>query len=212
MAEPTGAPTSGMNKKVLGMPMWLVILGGTTLVAGAYFLYKKNKANAAANTAGTTATTTTPQNGDQGLTDTEEYESLLAQLRDLQEQEGSEPNPTPGPPGPPGPPGTPGKPGPPIQGGNPPHGPNPPVKAPPPAPAPKPSQKRTVKVAPYPAWNSTLWGIAGKEYGKSDTANVDKIYNANESQIVGQEVRHGMSQATAQQRKWLYPGEVLTIP
>lgn len=208
MADEPGTGT-GMNKKILGMPMWLAITGGAALVAGVYFWYRNKKSATAASSTTSTNGTSTSDSGNAGL-DTEEYESLLAQLRDIQGEEASEPNPAPGPPGPPGPPG---KPGPPVlQGGNPPGSGKPPVKAPPPAPAPHPTQKKTVKVAPYPAWNSTLWGIAGKEYGKSDTQNVDKIYTANEPLIVGEEIRHGMSRTQAQQRKWLYPGEVLSIP
>jgi hypothetical protein len=209
VAETDGSVNTGMNKKILGMPMWLAVSGGAAILAGVYFWYRKKQSAASSSSNSVTSTNgaSTDSSGYQGL-DTEEYESLLAQLRDLQEQEGSEPNPVPGPPGPPGPPGESG--GPPLQGGNPPGGGGPvPVKAPPPNP---PSQKRTVKVAPFPAWNSTLWGIAGKEYGKSDTANVDKIFNANKSLIEGQEIRHGMTRTQADSKKWLYPGEVLTIP
>jgi nucleoid-associated protein YgaU len=65
-------------------------------------------------------------------------------------------------------------------------------------------------VAAYPAWNSTLWGIAQKEYGSG--SDDTKIWNANQSLIEGQEIKHGMTKAEADSKKWLYPGEVLTIP
>jgi nucleoid-associated protein YgaU len=69
-----------------------------------------------------------------------------------------------------------------------------------------------VTTAASPAWNSTLAGIAQKEYGSQSAANINKLWTANQALIEGQEIKHGMTKAVADQRKWLYPGEVLTIP
>lgn len=206
MADETPSGT-GMSKRILGMPMWLVVVGGAAAVSGIYFLWRKHQSSSTPTSTSTTGSgTTTDTTGNEGLS-TDQYESLLALLRDIQENQSNEESPEPPPSGTP----TGGKP--PIQGGNPPRGPEPPVKiSPTPAPKPPTSQKRSVTVGKWPAWNSTLWGIAGKEYGQSNNANVNKIYSANEDVIIGNEIRHGMSRTTAQQRKWLYPGESLVIP
>lgn len=214
MADPT--PQTAPGKKLFGMPMWVVLSGGTALVVGVYMLWKKKQAASTSTSTTDTSGTSTSSTDTTGSTETglgtDQYESLLALLRDIQSNQGSDTdtNQTVTAP-PPVPSGNPTSGTIPLQGGNPPRNPvATPVKATP-SPA-KSATTKTVTVAPSPAWNSTLWGISGHEYGTASQAGVDKIYNANKTLINGQEIRHGMTATQAQQRKWLYPGELLTIP
>jgi hypothetical protein len=199
MAEGDAPTSGGISRKVMGLPMWawLAIGGGVAVI---YVLWRRHSTSAKSVTS--TPTQQQPLTNDQpsGLA-TDQYESILALLRDIQSQEADEPDPTKQPP--------------PVHGGNPPSGPGGPVKVPPPippppAPTPTPAPKKTVTVGKWPAWNSTLSGIAKQEYGSE--SQYPKIFAANQSLIVGEEIRHGMTQAQAMQKKWLYPGEVLQIP
>jgi hypothetical protein len=192
---------SGVGK----IPVWVWIAGAGVLGGIVYFM-RKNAANAAtaaaSNTSGATAPSTTDDTS--GLA-TDQYEQLLAQVRELQGQESAEapaPAGAAGPAGPTGPAGPPGTTTPAPPKTTPPPGTKPPVKT-----APPPAKPKTVTTAAYPAWNSTLSGIASHE-----NTTVDKLWSANQALIEGQEIKHGMTKAVADQRKWLYPGEVITIP
>lgn len=205
MAESDATSGGGFSRKVMGLPMWAwpAIAGGAAVI---YILWRRHSKSAAAASTAATATQQQPLTNDQpsGLA-TDQYESILALLRDIQGQEAQEPTPV-------------DVDKPPIQGGKPPVGnPGGPVKVPPPTPAPVPTPtppppqpKKTVTVGRWPAWNSTLFGIAQREYGSG--AQYPKIFNENQSLIVGEELRHGMTQQQALKNKWLYPGEVLQIP
>jgi nucleoid-associated protein YgaU len=193
----------GFSKKIAGVPLWGWSVGIGGLAVGIWWWRKKNAASSTqqSNTDGTNpsgaTSNTTPTNSSMS---TEQYESLLALLRDIQGEEGSiisklpsqSSTPTmPGPPVPAQPPGAPPKSG-------------------SPQPGPQPTSPRTVTVNKSPAWNSTLWGIAQRYYG--DGSQYDKIYEANKAMILQEETKHGMTQAQAADRKWLYPGEKLVVP
>jgi len=189
-----------MDEKKAGVPLWIWITGGAGLLAIAYFWYKnKSSSAAAANTTATNATGTTDTSG----LATDQYEVLLSQIRDLQGQESSEPAP--------GSSTGSGVTATPIVGVGPlpvPTSPSPISTTP--TPTPTPATANTVTTAAWPAWNSTLWGIAQKQYG--DGSQYPKIFSANQNLIVGQEIAHGLSATDAQTKKYLYPGETLTIP
>lgn len=85
-----------LGRKKSGVPLWVWIVGGTVVVAGAYF-FMRNR-NASANAANQQSQSTpVPTDNPAGLS-TEQYESILAQLRDIQSSEANEPNPTQPPP------------------------------------------------------------------------------------------------------------------
>lgn len=81
-----------LNQKKSGIPLWLWIVGGTVVVAGAYFFIRNRGSKSSTPQP---QTNTVPTDNPAGLS-TEQYESLLAQLRDIQSSEQNEPNPTPG--------------------------------------------------------------------------------------------------------------------
>jgi nucleoid-associated protein YgaU len=211
MADANPTPgDNGLGAKKNGIPLWIWVGGAVVLIVGGYYIYKGRQATAATQAASTTSQTATTDTSDSGI-GTEQYETLLSQLRDLQGEESTQSNPPPprvvsvGSVNPP-----------PLSTSPPVSPPPPPPTSPPPpppvttSPTPNPVSPNVVTVQPYPAWNSTLWGIAQKEYG--DGSQYPKIFAANENLIVGQEEAHGMSAADAQSRKWLYPGEAITVP